>query len=674
MCIYLQKTGRSRHELDEDAGVTTQPPQLPLAVTSRHEEYQYLDMIDDVMKNGIFRKDRTGTGTYSKFGTSMRFDLRHAFPLLTSKRVFWRGVVEELLWFISGATNANLLAEKDIHIWDGNGSKEYLESIGLGHREEGDLGPVYGFQWRHFGAEYTDMHADYTGKGVDQLAELIHTIKTNPNDRRLVLTAWNPAALKDVALPPCHMFCQFYVADEELSCQMYQRSCDLGLGVPFNIASYSLLTCMVAQVCGLKPGDFVHVLGDAHVYSNHIEPLEEQLKNVPRPFPVSYYTFVSILFGRRNVEALYFVLCRNSGSIPKRWISTLSPSRILKSSTTIPTGKLQCTWQFNSFHRVTMNSNYTRGGRGGSSFPMLLPFVALCCCCLVILSFSMISIGTVESSPQPELVISAPEPGPMTIDATPAKKSQQQRHVAPYIAVDDASTLDLINATEWTTVAFIKRYTPTGSFTWSNGDPSTTSIRSRAEKASSRGGGIIASLGGPECGSKNKTYFAELAGWYKDPLQLSRAYADIADTLGAKWLDFWLENDALTDMPSNRRRAIALGQTQKKRPGLKINVTVPAEDLGAFKRNVWPLFISNGVRVTSVNVATDATTANAVLREYQRLRALLPESQDIGIVFAKVQTAPKSPNIPSGTAFLSYWNMNADYRRDLAYLRALRKL
>lgn len=196
------------------------------------------------------------------------------------------GVAQELLWFISGDTSAKTLQDQGIHIWDGNGSRAYLDSIGLEHREEGDLGPVYGFQWRHFGAEYSTMHADYQGKGVDQLADLIHRIKTNPNDRRLVLSAWNPAALPDMALPPCHMFCQFYVADGELSCQMYQRSCDLGLGVPFNIASYALLTRLVAQVCGLQAGDFVHVLGDAHVYTNHVDPLKEQLKNVPRHLPV----------------------------------------------------------------------------------------------------------------------------------------------------------------------------------------------------------------------------------------------------------------------------------------------------------------------------------------------------------------------------------------------------
>jgi len=216
----------------------------------------------------------------------MRFNLRKTFPLLTTKRVFWRGVVEELLWFISGSTNAKVLQEKGIHIWDGNASREYLDSIGLKEREEGDLGPVYGFQWRHFGARYTNMNADYSGQGFDQLADVIHKIKFNPEDRRIILSAWNPADLKLMALPPCHMFAQFYVAKGELSCQMYQRSCDMGLGVPFNIASYALLTCMIAHVCDLVPGDLIHVLGDAHVYRNHVGPLLEQLQNSPRPFPV----------------------------------------------------------------------------------------------------------------------------------------------------------------------------------------------------------------------------------------------------------------------------------------------------------------------------------------------------------------------------------------------------
>jgi len=193
--------------------------------------------------------------------------------------------MEELLWFIRGSTSAKDLQSKDVRIWDGNSSREYLDSLGLKDREEGDLGPIYGFQWRHFGAEYSNMHADYSGKGVDQLKQLIETIKTNPDDRRMILSAWNPAALKDMALPPCHCLAQFYVANGELSCQMYQRSADMGLGVPFNIASYSLLTCMIAHVTNLKPGEFIHTLGDAHVYNNHITALEKQLERTPRPFP-----------------------------------------------------------------------------------------------------------------------------------------------------------------------------------------------------------------------------------------------------------------------------------------------------------------------------------------------------------------------------------------------------
>lgn len=251
-----------------------------------HEEYQYLHMIREIIDQGVHMEDRTQVGTRSLFGKMLRFDLRKTFPLLTTKRVFWRGVVEELLWFIRGDTNAKHLSDKGVKIWDANGSSEFLEKRGLGHREEGDLGPVYGFQWRHFGAKYVDMHTDYTGQGVDQLAECIRKIKDDPTDRRILLSAWNPADLGLMALPPCHMFCQFYVANGELSCLMYQRSCDMGLGVPFNIASYSLLTCMMAQVCGLRPGEFVHTMGNTHVYQNHVEPLYEQLQRTPRPFPL----------------------------------------------------------------------------------------------------------------------------------------------------------------------------------------------------------------------------------------------------------------------------------------------------------------------------------------------------------------------------------------------------
>jgi thymidylate synthase len=200
-------------------------------------------------------------------------------------------VIAELLWFVSGATSSLPLSAAGIKIWDGNGSREYLDSVGLSHRAVGDLGPVYGFQWRHFGAEYVDAETDYQGKGVDQLAEVIYKLRNNPYDRRIILSAWNPKDLKLMALPPCHMFAQFYVSfpkSEEkgrLHCQLYQRSCDMGLGVPFNIASYALLTHMLAHVCDLVPGTFTHTMGDAHVYVDHVDALKVQLEREPRAFP-----------------------------------------------------------------------------------------------------------------------------------------------------------------------------------------------------------------------------------------------------------------------------------------------------------------------------------------------------------------------------------------------------
>jgi len=256
-------------------------------VDKDHEEYQYLNLIEKILTEGVKRGDRTGTGTLSVFGAQMRYSLKDGvFPMLTTKRVFWRGVAEELLWFVKGSTSAKELQAKNIKIWDGNSTREFLDGRGLTHHEEGDLGPVYGFQWRHFGATYKTMHDNYDGLGVDQLMKCIDQIKNNPNSRRIVMTAWNPSDLDKMALPPCHMFVQFYVANGQLSCQMYQRSADMGLGVPFNIASYALLTRLMAQVCGLEAGEFVHVIGDAHVYLNHVEPLKEQLKRTPRKFPV----------------------------------------------------------------------------------------------------------------------------------------------------------------------------------------------------------------------------------------------------------------------------------------------------------------------------------------------------------------------------------------------------
>ncbi|XP_008468587.2 thymidylate synthase [Diaphorina citri] len=217
------------------------------------DEQQYLHLLDKIIKTGHKKSDRTGVGTLSLFGAQMRFDLTNGtFPLLTTKRVFWKGVVEELLWFIKGSTNAKELSDKGVKIWDPNSTREYLDSIGLVDRKEGDLGPVYGFQWRHYGAEYKDMFTDYTDQGIDQLQNIINTIKTNPNDRRIIMCAWNPIDMPKMALPPCHCLAQFYVADGKLSCQLYQRSADMGLGVPFNIASYSLLTYMIAHVTGLQ--------------------------------------------------------------------------------------------------------------------------------------------------------------------------------------------------------------------------------------------------------------------------------------------------------------------------------------------------------------------------------------------------------------------------------------
>ena len=268
---------------------------------------------------------RTGTGTLSLFAPpQLRFSLTRSssdpsapptpiLPLLTTKRVFLRAVVAELLWFISSSTSSIPLSAAGIKIWDGNGSREFLDGVGLSHRAEGDLGPVYGFQWRHFGAEYVDAQTDYTGQGVDQLAEVIEKLKNKPFDRRIILSAWNPADLKKMALPPCHMFCQFYVSYPQaargstrasgqvppiqengdsrkkskgvLSCQLYQRSCDMGLGVPFNIASYALLTHMLADVCDLTAGTLIHTMGDTHVYLDHIDALKVQLEREPRDFP-----------------------------------------------------------------------------------------------------------------------------------------------------------------------------------------------------------------------------------------------------------------------------------------------------------------------------------------------------------------------------------------------------
>lgn len=227
--------------------------------------YQYLDLLYDVAVNGRHKDDRTGTGTRSLFGRQLRFDLKKGFPLLTTKRVYWKGVVHELLWFLKGSTNTKYLVDNKVTIWD-----EWAD-------ENGDLGPVYGKQWRAW--ETKD------GRVVDQIADVIEQIKTNPDSRRLIVNAWNVGEIDQMALPPCHMTFQFYVVDGKLSCQLYQRSCDIFLGLPFNIASYSLLTHMVAEVCGLKVDEFVWTGGDVHLYENHIEQAQIQLARIPRALP-----------------------------------------------------------------------------------------------------------------------------------------------------------------------------------------------------------------------------------------------------------------------------------------------------------------------------------------------------------------------------------------------------
>lgn len=226
---------------------------------------QYLAFLQHVLENGVEKGDRTGTGTLSTFAYQMRFDLRKSFPMVTTKKVHWKSVVHELLWFLSGDTNVKYLQENGVRIWN-----EWAD-------ENGDLGPVYGYQWRHW--EKTD------GGEVDQISNLIKEIKNNPNSRRLIVNAWNPGALDKMALPPCHMMFQFYVANGELSCQLYQRSADIFLGVPFNISSYALLTHMIAQQCNLKVGDFIWTGGDCHIYKNHLEQVNEQLSREPYACP-----------------------------------------------------------------------------------------------------------------------------------------------------------------------------------------------------------------------------------------------------------------------------------------------------------------------------------------------------------------------------------------------------
>lgn len=267
---------------------------------------QYLDLCKKILKDGIKKEDRTGTGTYSIFGYQARYNLSEGFPLLTTKKVFLKGIIHELLWFISGSTNIKYLVDNNVHIWDdwaykayknsnefnGDDMKQFANHIKSLPANDpfvlkwGELGPVYGRQWRNFNEE-----------GIDQLEILINQIKTNPNSRRLIISAWNPCEVDQMALPPCHSFMQFYVINGKLSCQLYQRSADVFLGVPFNIASYSLFTMMIAQVCNLEPGEFIHTMGDAHIYLNHIDQINLQLSREPKKLPIMKIN--------KNVKSIY---------------------------------------------------------------------------------------------------------------------------------------------------------------------------------------------------------------------------------------------------------------------------------------------------------------------------------------------------------------------------------
>ena len=261
---------------------------------------QYLDLLRRIKNEGIVKSDRTGTGTRSVFGHQMRFDLAEGFPLLTTKKVFLKGIIHELLWFLAGDTNIKYLVDNGVHIWDNDAYRYYGELCAANSVEPiskedflvaasqqtpspiegyayGDLNHVYGYQWRSWPKD--------NGEAIDQIKQVIDTIKRNPDSRRMIVSAWNVAEVEDMALPPCHVLFQFYVANGKLSCQLYQRSADTFLGVPFNIASYALLTMMIAQECGLQPGEFVHTLGDTHLYLNHMEQVDEQLSRTPRKLP-----------------------------------------------------------------------------------------------------------------------------------------------------------------------------------------------------------------------------------------------------------------------------------------------------------------------------------------------------------------------------------------------------
>jgi thymidylate synthase len=262
-----------------------------MSLSSNQEEYQYINLLKQILEHGTWENGRNGR-TKSIFGSMMRFSLENnKIPILTTKKVAWKTCLRELLWFISGKTSNKILREQNVHIWDANGSREFLDSRGLHHYQVDELGPIYGFQWRHFNAKWQEDDHDYSGEGVDQLQQIIDALK-DPRERfsrRLILSAWNPTQLNEMALPPCHIMCQFNVHDgNKLSCAMYQRSNDEACGTPFNIASYSMLTHLLAKHCGLEAHEFVYFKGNCHIYEEHVEGIQLQLTREPFEFPMIY--------------------------------------------------------------------------------------------------------------------------------------------------------------------------------------------------------------------------------------------------------------------------------------------------------------------------------------------------------------------------------------------------
>lgn len=259
---------------------------------SNPEEKSYLDLLKKVLETGEERTDRTGTGTKSLFGERLEFSLENnTLPVLTTKKIPIKSIIKELMWFLNGDTNAKNLKAQGVSIWDANTSRDFLDKRGLFHLEEGDAGPNYSHQWRHFGAPYQDCHTDYRGKGVDQIAYILNLLKNDPFSRRILLNAWNPAQLRETCLPPCHMSLQLYVdKDNKIHGQMYQRSADLFLGVPWNITSYALLIYFLAHLSGRKPGKLIIVFGDVHIYNNHREQVLEQISREPYAFPYINFT------------------------------------------------------------------------------------------------------------------------------------------------------------------------------------------------------------------------------------------------------------------------------------------------------------------------------------------------------------------------------------------------